>query len=130
MPDLTVGLYDTETDTLITTLDDGATIPASLLTDTTTFVVIVDPSSVLVGRFRSALLELTDGETTYSRRDNKGPYSLFGDDNRGDYYDGIELLAGEYQFVVEFYSRIRLLGCRDRCLGHESEPIPVQRRMW
>ncbi|MDA5094651.1 Ig-like domain-containing protein [Aliiroseovarius sp. KMU-50] len=104
MSDLIISLYDTTTDELLSPLEDGAILSSSTLTDTTTIVVEIDPDGSLIGRKRSLVMTLTDGTTTYTRRDNNVPYTQFGDSG-DDLLNGIELDPGEYEFVVEVYSK-------------------------
>ena len=103
MADLIVGLYDTNTDTLLTSLANGAVVSSSALSQTTTVSVEIDPSGSLVGQARSMRLSLSDGTVTYARVDNNAPYTLFGDAGT-NLLNGINFGPGDYTLRVEVFS--------------------------
>ncbi|WP_299363849.1 N,N-dimethylformamidase beta subunit family domain-containing protein [uncultured Paracoccus sp.] len=104
MADLSYGLYDTTSDRLLNSLQDGSVITAGSLTDRTTLLVQVDPTGALAGTARSMRLTLTGGGQTYTTTDQSSPYTLFGD--RGDdLLGGVTLAPGSYLFQVQVYSK-------------------------
>ena len=128
MADIIVGLYDTETDTLLSALEGGETVSSSSLTSATTLLVQIDPTGTLVGLDRSVRLTLINGTVTYTGFDNNVPYTLFGD--RGaDLLDGVALAPGDYQFTVEVFSRPAakgtLLGTYDISFAVAANAAPV-----
>ena len=113
MADLVFGLYDTTSDRLLNSLQNGSIVKTGTLTNRTTLVVQVDPNGVLSGSARSMRLTLTGPGSTYVATDNSAPYSLFGD--RGtDLLGGVTLAPGSYQTQVEVYSKA---GAKGTLLG-------------
>ncbi|MEO0985811.1 MAG: Ig-like domain-containing protein, partial [Cyanobacteria bacterium J06639_14] len=105
--ELTVGLFDAESDTLITEIDNGDEILASTLADrSVTIAAFVPDDSVLKGQVESMFFNLNEGEIT--RVENFEPYALFGD-IKGDYKGGT-LPLGDSTIAFDLYSRNRLKG--------------------
>ncbi|MEL7315248.1 MAG: cadherin-like domain-containing protein, partial [Cyanobacteria bacterium J06559_3] len=106
-PDLEIGLYDADNDTLITILEDGDELLASTLADrTVTLAAFVPDDSLFAGEVESMFLNLNEGEIT--RRENAEPYALFGD-IRGDFSGGV-LPIGESAIAFDLYSKNGLKG--------------------
>ena len=102
MADLDIGLYDAESDTLITSLADGNTILASTLADrSVTLAALVPEDSFLFGEVESMFLSLNQGEITQT--ENAEPYSLFGDKN-GNFLGGM-LPLGNNTLSFDLFSR-------------------------
>lgn len=77
-PVLTVGIWDTQTDTLIRTLEDGDVITLSELGRAPlTIAAFVPEDSPIFNQEESARLSFNDGE--FTKLENFEPYSLFGD---------------------------------------------------
>ncbi|MEL4897371.1 hypothetical protein [Crocosphaera sp. Alani8] len=104
---LDIGLYDANSDTLITPLGNNDKILASTLADTeVTIAAIVAENSLLFGQAESMFINLNNGDVT--RTENVEPYALFGDDNQ-NYFGGI-LPAGENTISFDVYSHNNLQG--------------------
>ncbi|NEQ98529.1 MAG: hypothetical protein F6K30_17715, partial [Cyanothece sp. SIO2G6] len=104
-PVVTVGLFDTDTDTLIETIEAGDVIAVNP-DQNLTLVAIVPDDSVLFGRVESVFLNLNSGERTQT--ENTEPYALFGD-RRGDFNEGL-LSLGSNTVQLDLYSQNRLGG--------------------
>lgn len=105
---LTVGLYDTEEDTLIASLNNGTQIQASEVAGKHLGIsASVSEDSVYSEQVESVFLSLNDGLVT--RTENVDPYALFGDNN-GDYFTGGIELQGENTIAFELYSEDDLGG--------------------
>ncbi|MGF1525007.1 MAG: beta strand repeat-containing protein, partial [Leptolyngbyaceae cyanobacterium] len=103
--DLTVGLFDADSDTLITEIEDGDEILASTIADRNlTIAAFVPDHTPLFGQVESIVLNLNDGQVT--RTENVEPYSLFsnqGDDFKGG---GVGLLPeGDNAIAFELYAK-------------------------
>ncbi|MEL7011632.1 MAG: hypothetical protein AAGM29_24110, partial [Cyanobacteria bacterium J06588_4] len=95
---LDIGLYDTDTNALVTTIDDGEAIPASTLLDRNlTIAAFVPEDSLLFGKVESMLLDLNDGQVT--RTENVEPYALFGD-NSGNFFAANDLSLDENNTIA------------------------------
>ncbi len=104
---LNVGLYDAETDTLITSLQDGDEISAStLMNREINIAAFVPEDNVFAEHVDSIFLNLNNGEVTGA--DNVEPYSLFGDFN-GNFQGGI-LPVGNNNITFDLYSHNNLKG--------------------
>jgi hypothetical protein len=99
---LSVGVYDSTTDTLVATLADGAVLDAAAVDGPTTFAVAIDEAGALAGRVGSVKLTLS-GDASATRIETGAPYALFGDKD-GDLKDGIALGEGSYHFEVEVFA--------------------------
>ena len=105
---LTVGLYDTEQDTLIAPLEDGTQIQASDITGMDlTVAASVPEDSAYFEQVESVFLNLNDGQVTSTEM--MEPYALFGD-NDGDYFQAGVDLQGENTIAFELYSQDELGG--------------------
>ena len=99
---VTVGLYDSDTETLTRVLHTGDVLDAAALADSTTFVVHVAEAGALAGKVGSIKLALS-GDATAARTELGVPYALFGDD-AGDLKGGLHLAAGSYHFDADVFS--------------------------
>lgn len=104
---VTVGLYDTDTDTLIAPLENGTQIQASEVAERNLTVSVSVPEDSIFSEVESVFLDLNDGLVT--RTENVEPYALFGDRN-GDYFPGEVDLQGENTIAFELYSEDELGG--------------------
>ena len=105
---LTVGLYDTNEDTLIAPLEDGTQIQASEVAGKNlTISALVPEDSPYYEQVESVFLDLNDGQAT--RTEIMEPYALFGDNN-GDYFQAGVDLQGENTIAFELYSQDELGG--------------------
>ncbi|MCM1983246.1 5'-nucleotidase C-terminal domain-containing protein [Lyngbya confervoides] len=105
-PDITVGLFDADSDTLIQTLKEGDVIdvdPGQNLT----IAASVDSGSTFFGQVESVFLSLNDGQ--FTRIENVEPYALFGD-RSGNFRVGAGLPFGENEITFDLFSRNRLRG--------------------
>lgn len=107
--DLVVGLYETASDTLLATLDEGAAIATSLIEGRKVTLAAVAPAgSPFLDQVESMALDLNDGEVT--RTENVTPYALFGD-IRGDFSGRDEPFApGTHTLTLDLYSEDGLGG--------------------
>ncbi len=104
---LDVGLFDADSDSLITFLENGDEILGSTLEGRSlTIAAFVPDDSLFAGQVESIFLDLNNGHTT--RRENVEPYSLFGDVG-GDLRGGA-IPVGENEIDFELYSRNGLRG--------------------
>jgi len=108
-PDLTVGLYDAGTETLIKVLGPGTEILASeIFGKQLTIGAFVLDDSPFSGVVESMFLDLNDGQAT--RTENVEPYTLFGDFS-GNFLGKNSLLkTGDNSIDFDLYSRNRLRG--------------------
>ena len=104
---LTVGLYDTDNDTLIASVENGSQIPASKVAGKSLTISALVPEDSDYSEVESVLLNLNDGQVIQT--ENLEPYALFGDDN-GDYFQGGIDLQGENTIALELYSQDKLGG--------------------
>jgi hypothetical protein len=104
VPDLKVGIFNAKTDTLITPLEDGDKVPASLLSGRRVTIAGYDADYEV----ESALLNFNYGDIT--RTENEPPYSLLGDIN-GDFNGSIGLIPkGKNNINFDLYSEDNLGG--------------------
>ena len=105
---MTVGLYDTQEDTLIAPLEDGMEIQASDITGMDlTIAAFVPEDSVYSEQVESVFLDLNEGQVT--RTEELEPYALFGDVEENYFPGGIDL-QGEHTIAFEMYSQDELGG--------------------
>ncbi|MEM9001941.1 MAG: Ig-like domain-containing protein, partial [Cyanobacteria bacterium P01_F01_bin.86] len=105
--DLDIGLYDADTDTLITPISEGDEILASTLAGrNVTLAALVPDDSLFAGAVESMFLDLNEGAITQT--ENIEPYALFGD-IKGDFRGG-DLPVGDNQIAFDLYSQNRLKG--------------------
>ena len=99
---MTVGLYDTDEDTLIMSLENGMEIQASEVAGKNlTISASIPENSPYFEQIESVFLNLNEGQVT--RTEIIEPYAVFGDDG-GDYFEGISDLQGENTIAFELYS--------------------------
>ncbi|MEO0518175.1 MAG: Calx-beta domain-containing protein [Cyanobacteria bacterium P01_A01_bin.116] len=108
-PTLDIGLYDAQTDSLISTLTEGSELLLSdVLGKQLTIGALVPDDSALSGQVESAFLDLNNGQAT--RTENIEPYTLFGD-FRGNFLGKNALFSvGDNSIVFDLYSQNRLRG--------------------
>ena len=104
---VTVGLYDTDTDSLIAPLENGTQIQKSEVADKNLTISVSVPEDSVFSEVESVFLDLNDGRVT--RTENVEPYAVFGDRN-GDYFEGEADLQGENTIAFELYSEDELGG--------------------
>ena len=104
--DLTVGLYDTDSDTLIAPLENGTQISASEIAGKNLTISASVPEDSIYSQVESVLLDLNDGRVTQT--ENHDPYTLFGNDGE-DLKGGIDL-QGQNTIAFELYSQDELGG--------------------
>ena len=104
---VSVGLYDTDTDTLIAPIENGTQIQASEVADKNLTISVSIPEDSVLLEVESAFLDLNDGQVT--RTENVEPYAVFGDRN-GDYFKGEVDLQGDNTIAFELYSQDELGG--------------------
>ena len=104
---LTVGLYDTDSDTLIAPLKNGTQIKASEVAGKSITISASISEDSDYSEVESVLLDLNDGRVT--KTENVDPYALFGDDGGKDLKGGIDL-QGENTIAFELYSQDELGG--------------------
>lgn len=101
-PPLKVGIFDTDTDELITLLEDGDDVPLSLIKGRhVTVAATVPDDSPLFGRVESAFVDLNDGDATSG--ENFEPYASAGDFD-GDFQGSVDLPIGTNSIVFELFS--------------------------
>lgn len=105
--ELQIGLYNANTDKLISWLGDDAVIGIedwsdSKTDDTVTIAVTVPSSSPLNGKVKSMRLELREREYK-NRNDNSSPYTLYG--GRLSNLKGKNWREGEFSITVRAYSK-------------------------
>ena len=100
--EMTVGLYDTDEDTLVMSLDDGMEIQASEVAGMDlTISVSIPEDSPYFEQVESVFLNLNEGQVT--RTEIMEPYAVFGDDG-GDYFEGGIDMQGENNIAFELHS--------------------------
>ncbi len=105
--DLDIGLYDADSDELITPLNEGDELLASTLEGRkVTIAAFVPEESPFFSQVESMRLNLNDGEVI--RTENTEPYALFGDINEN--YSGGTLPFGDNRIAFEVYSDDNLQG--------------------
>ena len=102
-----VGLYDTDTDTLIAPLENGTRIQKSEVVDKNLTISVSVPEDSVFSEVESVFLDLNNGRVT--RTENVEPYAIFGN-NAGDYFQGEVDLQGENTIAFELYSQDELGG--------------------
>lgn len=99
--DIQLGLYDADTDELITYFGDDAVIVVTAdQMDDLNIGVTIPSSSSLYGDDESVRLQLS-GDASEDNTENASPYSLFGDSG-GNYY-GESMDEGEYRIRIRIY---------------------------
>ena len=98
--DVTVGLFDAATDTLIQTIEDGAIIEVTS-GQNLTIAALIPEASVFFGQVESLFLDLNDGQIT--RTENVEPYALFGD-IQGDFTIGSGVPPGDNTLTLDLFS--------------------------
>ena len=108
-PDLEVGLFDADTDELITLIDnDTEILESDLRNRSVTIAAFVPEESDFFGDVGSVELDLNDGQEV--RVENVEPYALFGD-RRGDFNGSKDFLAaGENTIEFGLFSGRSLRG--------------------
>jgi hypothetical protein len=105
---LEIGLFDTDTDTLIAVLEEGSQISAILLEGrNVTLAATVPNGSALSGQVESARLNLNQGQ--FTKTENVEPYALFGD-RKGDFFRGEPIPLGNNSLTFELYSENKAQG--------------------
>ena len=104
---ITVGLFDTSNDTLITPLENGMQIQASEIADLNLTVAASIPEDSIYSEVESMSLDLNNGQVI--KTENMEPYALFGDSNQ-DYLPGEINLQEENTITFELYSQDELGG--------------------
>ncbi|WP_108658708.1 family 16 glycosylhydrolase [Acuticoccus kandeliae] len=103
IPDvLRVVLYDSETNTPVAMLEDGASVDASLFDEhkLSILVTVLDGDlSKSVDSIKFAL----DGPTAHTQIENAAPWAIFGD--RGSLVHGREFGVGDYSLDVSLYPK-------------------------
>lgn len=98
--DFKIGLYDTDTDDIISEIGQDAVISVEdWMDDDLTIAVTLDSSHDLYGQVDSMRMELSGAEST-SRIENIEPYALYGD-------GGINNMTGQSWDMGEFSLRLR-----------------------
>ena len=109
--ELDIGIYDTDSDTLITQITEGATIQADLLADRNlTIAAIVPDNSAFAGKVESMFLNLNDG--AFTQTENVEPYALFGDAPKGDFISGGLVLDDANTITFDLFDKNDLRGNR------------------
>lgn len=106
--ELEIGIFDTETDALITMIQDGDTFFASDFAGRDlTISALVPDSSPFAGQVESMFLNFNNGQAT--RTEDVEPYALFGDTN-GDFFDGFDTPIGDNTISFDLFSQNQLGG--------------------
>ena len=92
-----VGLYDTSTDDLITVIQNGDRIPASIVQGRNLTIAAIVPGGSPV---ESIVLNLNNGDAT--RSESSAPYALYGDRN-GDFFAGGGIPLGQNRISILAY---------------------------
>jgi hypothetical protein len=107
--DLEVGLFDADTDELITTIEDQGIIHASDIEDrNVTIAAVLTPDSAFINKVGSVVLNLNDGQLT--KTEGASPYAIFGDNPTGDFKGGNLDLKAENTLSLEVFDRSRARG--------------------
>lgn len=107
---LDIGFYDTDTDTLVIQIEDGAAIPASVLRDRNlTIAAVVPQGSLFANQVESMRLDLNAGQ--FTKAEDAEPYALFGD-NRGDFNRGDLVLEEANTLTIDLFNQDGLRGDR------------------
>jgi|GEM_PF-1924642 len=109
--ELSVGLYDADSNALVASLEEGTVLQASDLGDRNlTIAAFVPESSPLRGKVRSISLDLNKGQII--KNENTEPYALFGDNPRGDFNGGSLNLKEMNTLTLEGYDQRDSKGAR------------------
>ena len=104
---MTVGLYDTDEDTLIAPLEDGMQIQASEMAGKNlTISASVPEDSSYFEQIESVFLDISGGQAT----EIENLDSALSNGNSGEYFEGVTGLQGEYTVTFELYSQDELGG--------------------
>lgn len=97
--DLHIGLYDTDTQDLISELGDDALVSVEdWMDDDLTIAVTLEPGHSLYGMVESVYLQLS-GPKNRNKKDNSEPYALWGSLTNGKSFD-----MGDFTLRVRAYS--------------------------
>lgn len=97
--DLHIGLYDTDTQNLVSELGDDALVSVEdWMDDDLTIAVTLDPGHTLYGMVESVYLQLS-GPKNRNKKDNSEPYALWGSLSNGRSFD-----MGDFTLRVRAYS--------------------------
>ena len=97
--DLHIGLYDTDTQNLISELGDNALVSVEdWMDDDLTIAVTLDPGHSLYGMVESVYLQLS-GPKNRNKKDNSEPYALWGSLSSGRSFN-----MGDFTLRVRAYS--------------------------
>jgi Flp pilus assembly protein TadG len=98
-----LGLYDTDTNQRLTTIENGGVIKIPNLSGRNLALGVTVPSDSYVHDWiESMRLTLNNGE--HSQLENVEPYALFGDNN-GAFNPGLNLSEGQHNFRLDAYQR-------------------------
>lgn len=104
LTDLEVGIYDADTDELITSIDNGAIIHTSDIADRNlTIAAVVTPDSAFLNKVGSITFNLNDGQLT--KTESIEPYAIFGDNPRGDLNGGSLTLQEDNQISLNVFDK-------------------------
>ncbi|MGF1522850.1 MAG: beta strand repeat-containing protein [Leptolyngbyaceae cyanobacterium] len=98
--DVTVGLFDADTDTLIQTIADGDQITVDP-NQNLTLAAFIPEASPFFGQVESVFLNLNEGQVT--RTENAEPYALFGD-IQGDFRVGSGIPLGDNTLSLDLFA--------------------------
>ncbi|MBD2110881.1 hypothetical protein [Leptolyngbya subtilissima] len=100
--DLEVGLFDADTDELITIIDDNDIIRASDIANrNVTIAAVVTPDSAFKNKVGSIVFNLNNAQLT--KTENISPYAIFGDDPTGNLNGGNLNLKQENTIFLKVY---------------------------
>lgn len=100
-PGFVLGLYDADTNELITDLREGSVVDHELVDGRSLAIAAtLAEEGDLHDVVESVHLDLNDG--LFARTENVEPYALFGD-IAGDFHDG-DLSTGDHKLLLSFYS--------------------------
>lgn len=107
---LEIALYDTDSNTLIQTIENGAEISATVLKGkNVTLAASIPEDSPFSGQAKSIFLSLNNGQIT--KTEHSAPYALFGD-AEGDFFAGKAIPSGKNTLSFDVYSERKLQGNR------------------
>ncbi|MEM6714212.1 MAG: hypothetical protein AAF622_04005 [Cyanobacteria bacterium P01_C01_bin.147] len=106
VPILEIGLFDAQTNRLITRLQEGSEVLLSeVISKDITISTLVPDASPFAGQVESMILDLNQGQ--FTRTENIKPYALFGDNN-GKFQGQDSILAlGSNEITFDLYSKNR-----------------------
>lgn len=108
--DILLGLYDADTDELITYFgDDAVLVVTPDQMDDLNIAVTIPSGSSLYGRDESVRLRLS-GDDSHDQTENGSPYALFG--NSGGNYYGEAMAEGDYRIRIRIYDEDNRSGSR------------------